>query len=162
MDDKNNNNRFDYWYKKALEKITKSDLMLPSESYDLNEFIDFVPDWDNVIDYYWSVDKRPPRRSLYNSDWRYKEELKEHNQKYTGPMMWSKDYEKAAIAKHESPLSAYLLTLNLKLSDGVIIKTSKNDHGREHEIEMIQELLYYYSQDEMNKHKWRSAKKGAD
>ena len=134
-------------------KITKSDLMSPSDDIgDLSEFIDFVPDWDNVIDYFWSVEKRRRVNELELDDTEMRD-FEERASKWFATnriLMWSRDFKEACDAQIQSLEHNYVV-LHLKFSDGAILKfntDSISEYYEKSELETIRSMLWTYSMEQ--------------
>ncbi len=118
-------------------KISKKDLY-DDDVYDLNEYSDYVLNWDDVDEYYWSVEKRPPyidtnikQIAQYLAD-QYKKDTR---------LMWSYNFDEAKEAKNGTFMFGHIIILNMKFKNGEIVRLSDDDRV-ESEIETIRKLLW--------------------
>lgn len=121
--------------------ITKDDIHSKTDGYDCNEYIHYLPDWDDVADYFWSVEKRP--RRIYVDEGT--NDYIDRHYKIDTRLMWSRNYSEAREAKNGTFMYSYLIILNLKFIDGTVLRLSHDESAHESEIETIRKLLWTHS-----------------
>ena len=123
--------------------ITKADLFL-DKSHNINSHQDFLLNWDDVEDYFWSVNKRPPDPTVphVGPGSQFRRDFKKWKDNVI--FMWSYDYTEALRAKHatfKKSMHSHTLVLNLKFSDGKKARLNESSPHEQTELQMVRNLL---------------------
>lgn len=122
--------------------ITKNDILSKTDVFDCNEYIHYLPDWDDVADYFWSVEKRALIRHWGDKSIN---DYMARDYKIDTRLMWSRNYSEARDVKNKTIMYSYEIILNIRFMDGAVLRLSHEDHAFESEIEMIRKLLWSHS-----------------